>query len=166
MRVHLVRHACAGRKEHWSGPDDLRPLDRPGRVQAEALAALLVGDDVSRLVSSTSVRCVETLEPLAGRLGLPVHEAKVLAVGVPLVELEAYLAEEGSAGAVLCTHGEVMRPLLQHLRDGGTEILGERTDEEWLTAKGTAWTMEYEAEVCVRLEHRAPAGLLPCADHV
>jgi phosphohistidine phosphatase SixA len=36
--VYLIRHACAGDKRHWTGPDVERPLDAAGIAQAEALA--------------------------------------------------------------------------------------------------------------------------------
>ncbi len=37
----LVRHARAGDREEWDGPDDLRPLDARGREQAQRLAEVL-----------------------------------------------------------------------------------------------------------------------------
>ena len=40
--VVLVRHAKAGARESWDGPDELRPLDAKGRKQAAALRDELV----------------------------------------------------------------------------------------------------------------------------
>src|SRR5439155_13195587 len=39
--VVLVRHALAGSRENWSGPDAERPLDDDGRATAAALGRLL-----------------------------------------------------------------------------------------------------------------------------
>ena len=39
--IHLVRHAHAGVRAHWTGPDDRRPLTDRGRLQAKRIAALL-----------------------------------------------------------------------------------------------------------------------------
>ncbi|MFN2582854.1 MAG: hypothetical protein ABR498_08965 [Candidatus Dormibacteria bacterium] len=47
-RLHLIRHADAGDREQWSGPDELRPLSDKGRRQARDLVALLGGDTVDR----------------------------------------------------------------------------------------------------------------------
>ena len=36
--LYLIRHACAGNKRQWTGPDVERPLDAAGIAQAVALA--------------------------------------------------------------------------------------------------------------------------------
>src|SRR4051794_29759164 len=41
MTVALVRHGSAHNKRRWSGPDDFRPLDARGRVEALRLADVL-----------------------------------------------------------------------------------------------------------------------------
>jgi len=104
----LLRHAAAGDREHWHGDDLHRPLDARGRREAELLVALLRPFGVRRVVSSPYVRCVQTVEPLAAALGVP-------------LELDDRLAEgEGAAasdlihedGVVSCTHGDVVRELV------------------------------------------------------
>ena len=84
-QVVLVRHARAGERDGWDGPDAERPLDTRGRAQADALAGLLAAYGVQRIHSSDARRCLETVGPLAAALGLP-----VLA--------EPLLSEDGSAG--------------------------------------------------------------------
>jgi hypothetical protein len=69
MSLFLVRHAKAGKRKEWDGDDVLRPLDKIGRLQAEALALRLSGKSPTDLFSSRYVRCIETLEPLAEHLG-------------------------------------------------------------------------------------------------
>lgn len=40
MRLIILRHATAGNKRHWSGPDAQRPLDTDGERTAELLAKM------------------------------------------------------------------------------------------------------------------------------
>ncbi len=78
--IALVRHAKAVSRKDWlsgkhkSKPDAKRPLDRRGHRQAKALATLLEAYGVSRLVSSPSIRCMQTLKPYAQLSGIPIEE--------------------------------------------------------------------------------------------
>jgi 8-oxo-dGTP diphosphatase len=74
----LLRHASAGERADFSGPDELRPLDRRGRAQARRLAEVLPAFGPVELLSADRVRCRQTLEPLAERLGLDVGQATEL----------------------------------------------------------------------------------------
>jgi 8-oxo-(d)GTP phosphatase len=65
----LVRHASAGSKSDWPGPDDQRPLDADGELDAESLSALLRCFGISRAVSSPTERCIATLRPYAAATG-------------------------------------------------------------------------------------------------
>ncbi|MBS7547579.1 NUDIX hydrolase [Dietzia massiliensis] len=86
----LVRHAKAGRRSEWSGDDDLRPLEKNGRVQAEMLAPMLSAFGVTRLHSAPRVRCEQTLAPLADELGESVATE-------PALSDEAYLDDPAAA---------------------------------------------------------------------
>lgn len=68
----VVRHARAGSRTAWKGPDDDRPLDEGGQEQARVLAQLLAAYDVSRVYSSDVRRCIDTLAPFAAEAGLTV----------------------------------------------------------------------------------------------
>jgi len=68
--VLLVRHASAGDRAVWAGPDELRPLDQEGIGQAARLAEVLPLFGPRRIVSSDQVRCGQTVQPLAHRLGV------------------------------------------------------------------------------------------------
>jgi 8-oxo-dGTP diphosphatase len=114
-RLYLVRHAKAGDRSAWSGPDDLRPLTKAGRRQADALADLLADVGIERVVSSEYVRCRQTVEPLAERLRLPVDLADALVEGAPLTETLALLDKLSLTPAALCTHGDVIGNVIQHL---------------------------------------------------
>ena len=92
----------------WDGDDFHRPLDAKGRRQAEALVEALRPFGVLRVVSSPYVRCVQTVEPLAAALGLPLEQDERLAEG-----------EGGSRGRLLdedgvvcCTHGDIVEALV------------------------------------------------------
>jgi 8-oxo-dGTP pyrophosphatase MutT (NUDIX family)/phosphohistidine phosphatase SixA len=127
--VLLVRHARAGDRAEWTGDDRLRPLDRRGRRQADALVAPVTGYPVMRLVSSPYLRCTQTLQPLATRLGLPVEPDEALAEGVGVGEARALFARLGPGPVVLCTHGDVVEALVgegQPKKKGSTWLLSRQ----------------------------------------
>lgn len=161
MTVWVVRHACAGHKEDWDGPDDDRPLDPAGQEQAEALARVLVGEPTS-LWSSPTKRCVDTLAPLSAATGVPVQTDAALRGpnGKGLLErIEA----PGTEGMVLCTHGEVMRPVLDALRrDPG--VTSDHSDDE-LLLKGAAWRLDRRPDGGWHLDLLAPTPRLDCPHH-
>ena len=66
---YLVRHAHAD----WS-LDEMRPLSERGQTDALRVAILLAPYPVSAITSSPSRRAIETVSPLATRLGLVVGE--------------------------------------------------------------------------------------------
>jgi phosphohistidine phosphatase SixA len=112
VRALLVRHASAGERDEWEGDDRLRPLDKKGRRQAKALAETLAELGATRLLSSPYVRCVQTLEPAAAHLGLPVEQRDELAEGASRAEVESLLAELLGSVPALSTHGDVIEELL------------------------------------------------------
>lgn len=139
--LYLVRHAKAGSRERWQGDDRLRPLSKSGRRQAEALVELFDGRKVERVVSSPYLRCVETVQPLAADRLLPIEEADALAEGAPLDEVLAFVAELDGVSAVLCSHGDVIPALVEHLVQRGMLIDGE---PNW--RKGSTWVIERRAD--------------------
>ena len=82
--VHLIRHAKAESRSTWTTDDSLRPLSGKGLRQAAALADQCADLGLGRLLSSPAVRCRQTVEPLAERIGLPVEPATELAEGAAL----------------------------------------------------------------------------------
>ncbi len=73
--LYVVRHAKAGIRAAWTGPDQERPLTRRGRKQACRLVERFQGLDIERILSSPFLRCVQTVEPLGEARGLPVEVA-------------------------------------------------------------------------------------------
>ena len=61
----IVRHAKAMDRKDWSKKDTARPVNAQGRKQARLLVPMLGAYGVEKLVSSTAVRCLSTLEPYA-----------------------------------------------------------------------------------------------------
>ena len=122
--LYFVRHADAGSRNAWRGDDFLRPLDDGGRAQAEAIGVELAAKPVRRILSSPSVRCVETVEPLGRRLGLEVQAADELAEGSYASDAfrlaSSLAAEEGDS--VLCSHGDVIPGVLWLLHRRGLEL--------------------------------------------
>jgi len=120
----LVRHASAGSREEWSGSDRLRPLDDRGRRQAEGLVAALAGYPVERILSSPSVRCTETVLPLAGERGLDVEERLAVGEGASRESALALVDGVEGPGLVVCTHGDVVEELLgDGMKKGEARIL-------------------------------------------
>jgi 2,3-bisphosphoglycerate-dependent phosphoglycerate mutase len=65
--LYLVRHAHAD----WQ-LDETRPLSESGRAAAHAMAGLLSAIPIAAIYSSPAQRSIETVEPLAQRLGIRV----------------------------------------------------------------------------------------------
>jgi 8-oxo-dGTP diphosphatase len=120
VSVLLLRHARAGERAAWTGDDTLRPLDDRGLRQALALRDL-AQRAIGRIVSSPYRRCVETVEPLADALGIPIELDDRLAEGASPQLALALLAELDCGLA--CTHGDVIEAVLGYgLRKGAVAV--------------------------------------------
>ena len=133
MTVLLVRHARAGNRKYWKGPDIERPLSKKGRHQAEGLVDMLTRYPIRRIFSSPYVRCVQTVEPLAAARGLTVEPTEDLAEGAGHGPLRRMLGEV--ADAALCTHGDVIHDFLEWLDHRGVAVDGGM-------AKGSTWVLD------------------------
>src|SRR5919106_295335 len=139
MTTYLVRHAKAGDRSQWEGPDDLRPLSKVGRRQAVGLVKQLDGAPIEHVVTSPYVRCRQSVEPLAERRRLPVDLADELAEGTPIADVLRLLEKVALEDTVLCTHGDVAGDVLEHLDRRGVP-LGDVVRLE----KGSTWVFEVE----------------------
>ena len=144
MTLLIVRHAEADARSSWEGPDVLRPLSARGRRQASGLVQVL-GDQfaMGRLVSSPSLRCIETLSPLAATLCLDLEVSGALAEGVdpaPAIELARSGADLPSSEGtlVLCSHGDLIPEILDALRAADEVDLGPHPRCQ----KGSTWVLE------------------------
>ena len=144
--VLLVRHARAGEPEHWSGPDDLRPLDEVGAARAAALTETLACFGPVRLVSASPLRCRQTLGPLAASLGLEV-EVDIAFNEDADPDRAADLVRDLSTGAgatVICSQGKLIPPLLA--------TLARSDGRSYATAKGAGWVLSFGPSGGVRLD--------------
>jgi 8-oxo-dGTP diphosphatase len=108
-------------------------------AQAQRLAARLGDDRIRRVVSSPSVRCVQTVEPLAARLGLQVESAPALAEGSnPRVALQLLMGA-GDVGLAASTHGDVIHGLLWLLQEQGV-----LKSEDVRMKKASTWLLQIE----------------------
>ena len=147
----LVRHAHAGHKANWDREDELRPLTQRGVVQAVSLVRSLADDDVELVWSSPSVRCRQTVEPLAAHCGVTVQDQELLAKDAPIEPLLAWLLDNRTAQWALCTHGEVFRALLDAGRSSGLLTAPAR-----VTEKGAAWRVTVRPDPGVELQYLPP----------
>lgn len=151
-----MRHGRAGSKERWHGDDRLRPLTRRGRLEAEALAERLGPLEVSRIVTSPFVRCVQTVEPLASVLQLSVEASGALEpdAGDAAVSLVRELASSTAPGrVVLCTHRETIESLQRALSDDRGGFSPDGAHE-----KGSVWMLRCEAGDVVSAAYLPPGG--------
>jgi 8-oxo-dGTP diphosphatase len=116
----IVRHARSRSRSTWPTADPLRPLNPRGRERAKALIPILAAYGITRVVTSPSVRCLDTVLPYAVAAG-------------KRARLKSGLSEEGFAeqpdrapyhltrllergnAAVVCSHGPVLPVLLERL---------------------------------------------------
>lgn len=71
-RIIYIRHAKAHDRRTWAGDDNLRPLDKKGRRQAEMLVPMLLNYKPTSVFSAVPDRCQATAAPLADELGVDV----------------------------------------------------------------------------------------------
>jgi 8-oxo-dGTP pyrophosphatase MutT (NUDIX family)/phosphohistidine phosphatase SixA len=114
----VLRHSQARSRRVWRADDRERPLLATGKHQAARVAPVLGAYDVRRLVSSSSTRCVQTLEPYAAQTGLKIRTDHLLseedasrkAVRRLMTPLTDGLQERpaSAGGLVVCTHRPVL----------------------------------------------------------
>jgi 8-oxo-dGTP diphosphatase len=150
MPLYLVRHAKAGSRSGWVGPDETRPLSKSGREQAQGITRALAEFPVPRILSSPYVRCVDTVQPLAAKLGLQLETTPSLAEGRdvrPVIELLASVPDY----TVLCSHGDVIPAVIDALQRRGMAVEGE---PDW--RKGATWIIERDGDEFMRTSATPP----------
>jgi 8-oxo-dGTP diphosphatase len=156
--VYLVRHAHAGRKSEWQGPDRARPLSAEGRMQALGLIDQLRDYRVRRVLSSPAERCLQTVAPLASRRGLVVEPSDALGVDAPAAGVLELLASSDLHQTLLCTHGEIIGEVFDQLRDIGIE-LSDRP--RW--PKGSTWVIGHDGGQAWKGSYLRPLPVGPAA---
>ena len=112
----ILRHGQARSRKAWRRDDRLRPLLVKGKAQARSAAAVIDAFGVSRIVTSSSTRCVDTVQPFAERTGWELTSTDGLseedATDRSVHDIVDELLHSGE-NAVLCTH----RPVLPAVYD-------------------------------------------------
>ncbi len=111
----VLRHGQARSRKAWRKDDRLRPLLSTGKHQVERLTPLLAAYGPTRLVTSSSVRCVQSLAPYAAFSGLPLRETDGLSEEDATARSVRDVVDQllhGKDCAVLCTHRPVLPSVL------------------------------------------------------
>jgi 8-oxo-dGTP diphosphatase len=147
----VVRHADAGDKSTWRGQDRLRPLSARGHRQAEGLVFRLEDYPIERILCSPTLRCHQTVEPLARDRRLEIETVSALGVDASPAQLLDLFWDLELRRSVLCTHGEGIGLLLTRLLAGA--LLAE-DPLDW--PKGSTWLLERVDRRQVRGRFLAP----------
>jgi 8-oxo-dGTP diphosphatase len=144
----LVRHAKAGKRDEWTGDDDLRPLSEAGIRQAAALRRVLALFGPDRVLSAPRLRCVQTVHGIAEDTGAEVrHEPLFSEEGYwpdPVLGVARLLAVAGDGGTpVVCSQGGVIPDLVSALADrDGVELPAARGGVV-PSKKGSFWVLSF-----------------------
>jgi 8-oxo-dGTP diphosphatase len=114
----VLRHSQARSRKAWRKNDRLRPLLSTGKHQAERLTPLLSAYAPTRLVTSSSLRCVQTVAPYAAASGWRVQETDGLSEEDATAESVVEVVDEllhAKECALLCTHRPVLPTVLDAL---------------------------------------------------
>ncbi|WP_242578903.1 NUDIX hydrolase [Amycolatopsis sp. 195334CR] len=154
--VLLVRHAKAGKRDEWTGDDDLRPLSNAGLRQAEGVRAVSTVFGPDRVLSAPRLRCVQTVAKVAEDLGAEVRQEHLLSEegywADPVLGLARFLAIAGDGGTpLICSQGGVIPDLVTQLaeRDGvQLELRSHVTEAEQQrrpapAKKGSLWLLSF-----------------------
>ena len=117
------------------------------------LPEVLEGFAVVRMFSSPSVRCVETVRPLAKARHTDIDEVDDLAEGSRHLAL-ARVRANASTPTVLCSHGDVIPWVLDAIAKRDGVALGPDPK----CAKGSTWVLEFDDDRCAAARYiPAPA---------
>ena len=146
----LVRHAKAGSKSDWDGPDELRPLESRGRRQARRLAEVLPLFGPTTVLTARRTRCRDTVAPLAERLGFAVEDLPELGeeefaadprAGLAVVDrLLGRMGDDGERPGVtvVCSQGGAIPSLLMGLGVRWEGVAGRLHPP---ATKGSTWVL-------------------------
>ena len=114
----LLRHAKALSRKKWDGTDPERPLTDEGQAQAKILTTLLAAYGMTRVVTSSSTRCVQTVQPYVDEHVLTANQTVALSEDHVDADAAQALIDDLLADTeptVLCTHRPVLPLLLARL---------------------------------------------------
>jgi 8-oxo-dGTP diphosphatase len=109
------------------------------------------GLDLTRIMTSPFVRCVQSVEPLAEARGLPIELVDELGEGVEAERLAELLDSLDEGEVVVCGHGREIELLVDLAQARGAQIQTPRG-----IAKGSVWVLEREAGRLVSARYLPP----------
>lgn len=147
----ILRHAKAMDRKDWSRKDSTRPINARGRRQARLLVPILNAYGVTKLVSSTSTRCVATVLPYAQQEELPIDTHRLLSeeegennakdVGRLMRKIRAATLKAGESTAI-CVHRPVLPHILEALNIAPATLVTGELLVAHLTSNGTVHALE------------------------
>ena len=164
----LVRHAKAGRRDEWTGDDDLRPLSAAGLRQADAVRRFvpLFGGD--RVFSAPRLRCVQTVQGVAEDLRTEVRHEPLLSEESywrdPVLGMARVLAIVAGGGTgVLCSQGGVIPDVVTGLAEQAGIPLPAQKGGMAPSKKGSVWVLSFSAVTSNGGPHLVAADYYPTA---
>lgn len=145
----LVRHAKAGKRETWTGDDDLRPLSDVGERQARALRTVLSTFAPDKVVSAPLLRCVQTVQGIAEDLGTEVGHDDALSESAfaadpdRAVQRIVQIAVDGGT-PVVCSQGGVIPHVVATLADRGGVALPRTKPGGVAAKKSSVWQLSFD----------------------
>lgn len=147
----ILRHGKAMDRKDWSRKDSARPINSRGRRQSKLLIPLLEAYGVTKIVSSTSTRCVATVLPYAHQHELAVETYSLLteeegeddpkSVGKLIRKVRDTTLESGEP-TVVCVHRPVLPHILYALEIPPTTLVTGEFLVGHLVADGTVHALE------------------------
>jgi exopolyphosphatase/guanosine-5'-triphosphate,3'-diphosphate pyrophosphatase len=151
LKIHLVRHASAVPRSDWKGNDLLRPLSDWGQEEAEAIAEQLLDEPITRIVAGPTLRCQQTVEPLAVARDLTVEVDERLGRDEDIERMLELMPASEDGAVLFCSHSELIIPMLH------TFELGDPEDGSRLECKkGSIWVLDGPGAVPSRATYFEP----------
>ena len=116
----LLRHAKAITRDEWQGDDDDRPLDNLGQNQALRLLSIYQVYNLNEIHTSDSVRCYDTVEPMAKSLKIKLEVTSKLSETVyrndkdQAIEYAKQVLKEDK-NSLICSHNPILPKILNKL---------------------------------------------------
>ncbi|MBP3089154.1 NUDIX hydrolase [Corynebacterium sp. sy017] len=152
-RVLYVRHAHAHKRSSWAGNDNIRPLDRKGRRQAELLVPLLKAYKPEVIYSALPDRCQTTVRPLAEDLALEVHIDELLGDDGWLENMKGAkkafddIVAQGGV-SVVCSQGLTIPDML-----GSLSARGRLPLEHIRAKKASVWVLSFHGSELIGADY-------------
>ena len=152
--VYVVRHARAGVRSAWPGPDEERPLTRRG---ASRRAGSSTGSRVWTSGGSCRVPSCGASRPWSPSrrlVGSPSNRWRSSREGVTVTDLVRAIASLDERPTVVCSHGTEIESMIDRFHRDGATIEGARG-----IAKGSVWVLDRERGRVVSAQYLpAPSG--------